>query len=70
MTTTDTRPRPAPAIWLSGEAAAKDVGVSWPTLRSFILEHGIPHLRVGNRWKIEKAVLDDHMRRLAEQQVA
>lgn len=57
-----------PAIWLSGEQAARHVGVSWQTLRQMILDHQIPHLRVGVRWKIETAVLDEHLRRLAESQ--
>ena len=58
--------RPAPTVWLSGEEAAEYVGVSWPTLRQFILEHSIPHVRLGTRWKIEVAVLDEHLRHLAE----
>ena len=55
-----------PAVWLSGQQAAEHVGVSWPTLRQFIVDHGIPHVRVGRRWKIEVAVLDRHLRQLAE----
>lgn len=62
--------RPEPAIWLSGEQAARHVGVSWQTLRQMILGHQIPHLRVGVRWKIELAVLDEHLRRLAEAHAA
>jgi excisionase family DNA binding protein len=58
--------RPTPTVWLSGQEAAEYVGVSWPTLRQFILEHSIPHVRLGTRWKIEVAVLDEHLRRLAE----
>ena len=58
--------RPAPTVWLSGQEAAEYVGVCWPTLRQFILDHSIPHVRIGTRWTIELAVLDDHMRRLAE----
>lgn len=57
--------RPAPTVWLSGQEAAEYIGVSWPTLRQAILDHGIPHVRLGTRWKIEVAVLDAHMRRLA-----
>lgn len=55
-----------PAVWLSGQQAAEHVGVSWPTLRQFIVDHSIPHLRVGRRWKIEVAVLDAHLRQLAD----
>jgi excisionase family DNA binding protein len=54
-----------PAVWLSGQEAAKHVGVSWPTLRQFIIEQSIPHVRLGRRWKIEAAVLDEHLRRAA-----
>lgn len=54
-----------PAVWLSGQQAAEHVGVSWPTLRQTIIDHGIPHVRLGRRWKIEASVLDDHLRRLA-----
>ena len=60
--------RPAPTVWLSGQEAAEYVGVSWPTLRQAILEHAIPHVRLGTRWKIEAAVLDEHLRRLAQTQ--
>lgn len=58
--------RPAPTVWLSGQEAAEYVGVSWPTLRRTLLEHGIPHLRLGTRWKIDVAVLDEHLHRLAK----
>jgi excisionase family DNA binding protein len=54
-----------PAVWLSGQQAADHVGVSWPTLRRAILDHAIPHVRLGRRWKIEASVLDAHLRRLA-----
>jgi len=54
-----------PAVWLSGQQAAKHVGVSWPTLRQAIVDHAIPHVRLGRRWKIEVSVLDAHLRRLA-----
>ena len=54
-----------PAVWLSGQQAAEHVGVSWPTLRQTIIEHAIPHVRLGRRWKIEASVLDKHLRRLA-----
>ena len=60
--------RPAPTVWLSGQEAAAYVGVSWPTLRQAIIEHSIPHVRFGARWQIDVAVLDDHLRRLAEAQ--
>lgn len=60
--------RPAPTVWLSGQEAAEYVGVSWPTLRQAIIEHSIPHVRLGTRWKIEVAVLDDHLRRMADAQ--
>ena len=53
------------AVWLSGKQAAEHVGVSWPTLRQAIIEHAIPHVRLGRRWKIERSVLDEHLRRLA-----
>jgi excisionase family DNA binding protein len=58
-------PSPA-AVWLSGKDAAEYVGVSWPTLRQFILDHGVPYVRLGTRWKIERAVLDASLRRTAE----
>lgn len=61
--------RPTPAVWLSGQEAAEHVGVSWPTLRQLIIEHAIPHIRLGTRWKIDATVLDDHLRHLAEGQV-
>lgn len=54
-----------PAIWLSGQQAADHVGVSWPTLRQTIIDQGIPHVRLGRRWKIEVSVLDEHLRQLA-----
>ena len=54
-----------PAVWLSGQQAAEHVGVSWPTLRQTIIEHGIPHVRLGRRWKIEISLLDSHLRQLA-----
>jgi excisionase family DNA binding protein len=53
------------AVWLSGKEAAEHIGVSWPTLRQVILDHAIPHVRLGRRWKIEASVLDAHLRRLA-----
>jgi excisionase family DNA binding protein len=53
-------------VWLSGKDAAEYVGVSWPTLRQFILDHGVPYVRLGTRWKIERNVLDDRLRRVAE----
>lgn len=56
---------PGPAVWLSGQQAAEHVGVSWPTLRQTIVEHAIPHVRLGRRWKIEVSVLDEHLRQLA-----
>lgn len=63
----DTRlARPTPTVWLSGQEAAEYVGVSWRTLRQAIVEHSIPHVRFGTRWTIELAVLDEHLRRLAE----
>lgn len=63
---TDRLERPAPTVWLSGQEAAEYVGVSWPTLRQLILEHGIPHVRIGTRWTLEVATLDEHLRRLAD----
>ena len=58
--------RPSPTVWLSGQEAAEYVGVSWPTLRQVIVDHAIPHVRLGTLWRIEVAVLDEHLRRLAE----
>lgn len=58
--------RPAPTVWLSGQEAAEYVGVSWPTLRQTLLDHAIPHVRLGTRWKIDVAVLDEHLHRLAQ----
>jgi excisionase family DNA binding protein len=53
------------AVWLSGKEAAEYVGVSWPTLRQFILDNGVPYVRLGTRWKIERTVLDAALRRQA-----
>ena len=58
--------RPSPIVWLSGQEAAEYVGVSWPTLRQVIIDHAIPHVRLGTLWRIEVAVLDERLRRLAE----
>ena len=58
--------RPSPTVWLSGQEAAEYVGVSWPTLRQAIIEYAIPHVRLGTLWRIEVAVLDEHLRRLAD----
>lgn len=60
--------RPAPTVWLSGQEAAEYVGVSWPTLRQALLDHAIPHVRLGTRWKIDVAVLDEHLHRMADVQ--
>lgn len=60
--------RPAPTVWLSGQEAAEYVGVSWPTLRQTIIEHAIPHVRLGTRWKIDVGELDEHLRRMAAAQ--
>ena len=65
---TDRLSRPSPTVWLSGQEAAEYIGVSWPTLRQTIIDHAIPHLRLGTRWKIEVAVLDEHLRRMADAQ--
>lgn len=68
-----TAPAPTPtvpAVWLNAAEAAAHVGVSWPTLRQILLDHRIPHRRVGRRWIIEAATLDEHLRRLAREQVA
>ena len=62
--------RPAPAVWLSGQEAAEYVGVSWPTLRQVLVEQAIPHVRMGKLWRIEVAVLDEHLRRQAQAQSA
>jgi excisionase family DNA binding protein len=60
--------RPSPTVWLSGQEAAEYVGVSWPTLRQTMIDHAIPHVRIGTLWRIEVAVLDEHLRRLADSQ--
>lgn len=62
--------RPAPVVWLSGQEAAEYVGVSWPTLRQALVEHAIPHVRLGKLWRVEVAVLDEHLRRQARVQAA
>jgi excisionase family DNA binding protein len=54
------------AVWLSGKDAAEYVGVSWPTLRQFILDNAVPYVRLGTRWKIERTTLDASLRRVAE----
>jgi excisionase family DNA binding protein len=51
-----------------GQEAAEYVGVSWPTLRALIREHAIPHVRLGRCWRIDVAILDAHLRQLAEQE--
>lgn len=53
-------------VWLNGTEAADWFGVSWPTMRQMILDHDIPHIRIGSRWKINTATLDEHLHRLAE----
>lgn len=58
--------RPSPTVWVSGQEAAEYIGVSWPTLRQVITDHAIPHVRLGSLWRIEVAVLDEHLRRMAE----
>lgn len=58
--------RPAPTVWLSGQEAAEYVGVSWPTLRQTLIDHAIPHVRLGTRWKIDVTVLDQHLHRMAD----
>jgi excisionase family DNA binding protein len=58
------------AVWLSGKDAAEYVGVSWPTLRQFILDNAVPYVRLGTRWKIERTVLDASLRRTAEMTAA
>ena len=58
--------QPSPTVWLLGQEAAECVGVTWPTLRQAITEHAIPHVRLGTLWRIEVAVLDEHLRRLAD----
>ena len=60
--------RPAPAVWLSGQEAAEYVGVSWPTLRQVLVDQAIPHVRLGKLWRVEVAVLDEHLRRQARAQ--
>lgn len=60
--------RPAPAVWLSGQEAAEYVGVSWPTLRQVLVDQAIPHVRLGKLWRVEVAVLDEHLRRRARAQ--
>jgi excisionase family DNA binding protein len=60
--------RPSPTVGLSGQEAAEYVGVSWPTLRALIREHAIPHVRLGRCWRIDFALLDAHLRQLADQE--
>ncbi len=57
--------RPTPTVWLSGAEAAEYVGVSWPTLRQFIREHDMPHVRLGTLYKIDVTILDEHLKRVA-----
>lgn len=59
-------------VWLSGDEAAAYLGVSWPTMRRILLDHDIPHIKVGPRgpYKINTATLDAHLHRLAELQVS
>jgi excisionase family DNA binding protein len=68
-TAPNSNPSPA-AVWLSGKDAAEYVGVSWPTLRQFILDHGVPYVRLGTRWKIERTTLDASLRRRAAEMAA
>ena len=61
-------PEPSPtAVWLAGKDAAEYVGVSWPTLRQFILDNAVPYVRLGTRWKIERSTLDESLRSVARQ---
>lgn len=60
--------RPAPAVLLSGQEAAEYIGVSWPPLRQVLVDQAIPHVRLGKLWRIEVAVLDEHLRRQARAQ--
>lgn len=62
-----TRPELGP--WLSAVEASKYVGVSWPTLREWILDHQVPHVRMGRRWKINRQTLDEHLTADADAQV-
>jgi len=39
--------------------------VSWPTLRQLLTDHAIPPLRMGTLWRIDVAVLDDHLHQIA-----
>lgn len=57
--------RPAPTVWLSGQEAAEYLGVSWPTLRQLLLDHDIPHIHIRTLWRIDVAVLDEHLHRIA-----
>lgn len=56
--------------WVNGKEAARMVGVSWPTLRQFVLDHDIPHLRVGRLWRFDTARLQSELERLSELQVS
>ena len=55
--------------WLNAREAAEYVGVSWPTLRGWIIDRRVPHVRMGRRWKISRETLDEHLRRDADAQV-
>jgi excisionase family DNA binding protein len=48
--------RPSPTVWLPGQEAAEYVGVSCPTLRQAIIDHAIPHVRLGTLSGVEQNV--------------
>lgn len=62
--------RPAPTVWLSGQEAAEYLGVSWPTMRQLLIDHRIPHIRLGTLWRIDVAILDHHLHRIATSEVS
>lgn len=52
--------------WLNTKEAAAYVGVSWDTLKAWILDVGMPHVRMGKRWKINVDTLDRYLHQDAQ----
>lgn len=61
---------PQDRVWLNLGQAAEHLGVSRQSMRSLLLDEGIPHIRRGQRWMISKKLLDEALDRLAHEQVA
>lgn len=54
--------------WLNAKEAAEYVGISWPTLKEWMLDRQVPHVRMGRRWKINRQTLDAALQAAADEQ--